>query len=316
MKLRKKCSFSKDKLSDMTSLHDDMSTMLDKSVDIEDYNVARSDYLDKVRIYMEDRPNIKKQFAPDAELTEFVIKFCNFHLKALIIHNVMSGKEKDKKVINSVKKEIKEFKKFLSTHDCEDDEKNNDYDRYIDIPTKLTGNRIYNTIEELIEKVETFMFNLENKIIPMAQSLLLSHSSHLPTAFIYQKNGIEKIADFTDLFSMEDKEVIYKVFKNFLEESNTVAYVLVTEAYMTKVPKNMSDKEIEEILHSGIAKQKKEEVLVFQYDFRHGDVRKSGTINYTFKNNSGNIVIDYDNPIKVDDSSGLNSFSRVDSLLD
>ena len=43
MKLRKKCSFSKDKLSDMTSLHDDMSTMLDKSVDIEDYNVARSD---------------------------------------------------------------------------------------------------------------------------------------------------------------------------------------------------------------------------------------------------------------------------------
>tara|TARA_R110000824_G_scaffold2234_7_gene10461 strand:- start:583 stop:1083 length:501 start_codon:yes stop_codon:yes gene_type:complete len=165
-------------------------------------------------------------------------------------------------------------------------------------------------------KFETFMFNLENKIIPMAQSLLLSHSSHLPTAFIYQKNGIEKIADFTDLFSMEDKEVIYKVFKNFLEESNTVAYVLVTEAYMTKVPKNMSDKEIEEILHSGIAKQKKEEVLVFQYDFRHGDVRKSGTINYTFKNNSGNIVIDYDNPIKVDDSSGLNSFSRVDSLLD
>ena len=142
-------------------------------------------------------------------------------------------------------------------------------------------------------KFETFMFNLENKIIPMAQSLLLSHSSHLPTAFIYQKNGIEKIADFTDLFSMEDKEVIYKVFKNFLEESNTVAYVLVTEAYMTKVPKNMSDKEIEEILHSGISKQKREEVLVFL-----------------------NIVIDYDNPIKVDDSSGLNSFSRVDSLLD
>ena len=80
-------------------------------------------------------------------------------------------------------------------------------------------------------KFETFMFNLENKIIPMAQSLLLSHSSHLPTAFIYQKNGIEKIADFTDLFSMEDKEVIYKVFKNFLEESNTVAYVLITEAF-------------------------------------------------------------------------------------
>ena len=160
MKLRKKCSFSKDKLSDMTSLHDDMSTMLDKSVDIEDYNVARSDYLDKVRIYMEDRPNIKKQFAPDAELTEFVIKFCNFHLKALIIHNVMSGKEKDKKVINSVKKEIKEFKKFLSTHDCEDDEKNNDYDRYIDIPTKLTGNRIYNTIEEQKQAISKSMTRL------------------------------------------------------------------------------------------------------------------------------------------------------------
>ena len=55
-------------------------------------------------------------------------------------------------------------------------------------------------------KVKPFEYNVRNKIVPMSQSILIRHGEHVPTLFVYDKNGIEKILEF-DLLNDEKEEL-------------------------------------------------------------------------------------------------------------
>ena len=167
-------------------------------------------------------------------------------------------------------------------------------------------------------KLEPFKFNLENKIVPMAQSILVTHGAHVPMVFSYDKDGVEKVSDLTDLFSVTDKEIIYKILGSFLQESDAVAFVLITEAWTKGVSSDKEDEAVKALLESGVSVRDipdRDEVLAFQWDFRLGDVRDSGSITYKFSNDCGSIVIDYDNPMIVDNSSGEKAYSKAHQLL-
>ena len=88
-------------------------------------------------------------------------------------------------------------------------------------------------------KIEPFKENLNHKVIPMAQSILVKSGNHIPMLLSYDKNGIEKISDLSDLFSVTDKDILYGILGSFLDESDSVAYILVTEAWKKKVEKDM-----------------------------------------------------------------------------
>ena len=67
-------------------------------------------------------------------------------------------------------------------------------------------------------KQKTFEYNLENKIIPIAQNILTSSKIHAPTIFTYDSDGVERIAELIKLFSYEDKELIYGIISKYLIE--------------------------------------------------------------------------------------------------
>ena len=167
-------------------------------------------------------------------------------------------------------------------------------------------------------KLKPFKFNLEHKVVPMAQSILVSNGSHSPTLLSYDKNGIEKVSDLSELFSLTDKDVMYKILQSYLNESDSVAFILISEAWCKSINKGENEDSVKEALEgsSSISKLKdKEEVLSFQWDFRLGKVREDGSITYRFDNDCGNIAIDYDNPMIVERGDGTKSYSKLAGLL-
>ena len=163
-------------------------------------------------------------------------------------------------------------------------------------------------------KFEPFEYNLKNKIVPMAQSILIRHGNHIPTIFTYDKNGIEHISDLSELFSIRNKDLIYEILKNFLDESGTLAFILVTEAWFRRVDKDDEDGLKESLKGSKRVSEydDKEECITFQWSFKSNDV-KSGVITYPFQNVYGNIIIDYNNKTLIDNDKL--SISRASKLL-
>ena len=163
-------------------------------------------------------------------------------------------------------------------------------------------------------KFEPFEYNLKNKIVPMAQSILIRHGNHIPTIFTYDKNGIEHISDLSELFSIRNKDLIYEILKNFLDESGTLAFILVTEAWFRRVDKDDEDGLKESLKGSKRVSEydDKEECITFQWSFKSNDV-KSGVITYPFQNVDGNIIIDYNNKTLIDNDKL--SISRASNLL-
>tara|TARA_R100000808_G_C2154889_1_gene166327 strand:- start:3201 stop:3698 length:498 start_codon:yes stop_codon:yes gene_type:complete len=163
-------------------------------------------------------------------------------------------------------------------------------------------------------KFEPFEYNLKNKIVPMAQSILIRHGNHIPTIFTYDKNGIEHISDLSELFSIRNKDLIYEILKNFLDESGTLAFILVTEAWFRRVDKDDEDGLKESLKGSKRVSEydDKEECITFQWSFKSNDV-KSGVITYPFQNVDGNIIIDYNNKTLIDNDKL--SISRASKLL-
>ena len=163
-------------------------------------------------------------------------------------------------------------------------------------------------------KFEPFEYNLKNKIVPMAQSILIRHGNHIPTIFTYDKNGIEHISDLSELFSIRNKDLIYEILKNFLDESGTLAFILVTEAWFRRVDKDDEDGLKESLNGSKRVSEydDKEECITFQWSFKSNDV-KSGVITYPFQNVDGNIIIDYNNKTLIDNDKL--SISRASKLL-
>ena len=151
MRLRKKCAFSIDKISDMILLHEDVENLLHKSHKEKDPSPDR--FLDDVFVYMKERPNIHKSLSPELTLQDFVAEFCAMHLKARVMHSVMTGKEKRPEVIESMREEIESYEKFsnkLKGQRANED----DYERSVAIPTKKTGVVIFNTVEEQRKSID------------------------------------------------------------------------------------------------------------------------------------------------------------------
>lgn len=143
MRLRKKCKFSLDNVADVASLYDDVMTLLNKS---QDNDESSDEFISVVTVYLSDRPNIHKEMQPDTPLEKFVLHFCHMHLKAVNMQNVLTGKEKNSKIIDSVKDELEGFKKYINRDD-------DDYERHVCIQSKRTGCQIYDTLD--MQKAET-----------------------------------------------------------------------------------------------------------------------------------------------------------------
>ena len=151
MRLRKKCRFSKDKLSDMVLLHEDVSKILESSYKTEEPSSDK--FIDDIRKYMIDRPSIHKEFSPEKTFEDFVVEFCHLHLKALTMSNVLSGKEKRKDIVESVADDIKGYNKLCK-------EMQGDTERSVSIPTRGTGVVIYDTLEEQRKAVNKSLMSM------------------------------------------------------------------------------------------------------------------------------------------------------------
>jgi len=161
--------------------------------------------------------------------------------------------------------------------------------------------------------IETFKFNLKNRIVPQAQSILISNGYHHPAIFTYDNKGREVLGDLTELFKERNKDLIFRVLEDYVKETNTLALVLINEAWMKTIKKEDEHKHKE--LLEGRASIKdmgnKKEVITFMWMFKSSDV-KSGSITYPFKKENGNVIIDYKNH---KDLEGVDARSRFSTLL-
>ena len=134
-------------------------------------------------------------------------------------------------------------------------------------------------------KVESFEYNIRNKIVPMAQSILIRHGEHIPTVFVYDEHGIERISQLSDLFSAKDKDMIFGVLRQFLKEVNAKAMVLITEVWYRQFSKD-GKKKVSEC-------SDKREALTIHWEYNLEE-HKEGIMNFPFENNDGSLAIMYD----------------------
>ena len=158
MRLRKKCKFSLDNVADVASLYDDVMTILNES---HTNDKSSDEFVSEVTVYLSDRPNIHKEMQPNLPLEEFIHHFCAMHLKAVTMHNVLTGKEKSSKVIDSVKDELEDFKKHISRND-------DDYERHVCIQSKRTGCQIYDTLDRQKKQTDESLSNFIDSDTAMA----------------------------------------------------------------------------------------------------------------------------------------------------
>jgi len=161
MRLRKKCKFSINNIADMVSLHEDMELILRKSVKKDDSNAE--EFVSELFTYFSDRPNIHTEMQPDVRFDKFVLFMAHTHLKATTVHNVMSGKEKDPDIIESVKDDLEMLRKTKRSI-----ESGIDRDRSIGIACKKTGNKIHNTLEEQIKATTKSINNMVDDLVARA----------------------------------------------------------------------------------------------------------------------------------------------------
>jgi len=139
-------------------------------------------------------------------------------------------------------------------------------------------------------KVKSFEYNIRNKIVPMAQSILIRHGEHVPTVFVYDEHGIERISELSDLFSVENKDMVFGVLRQFLNEVNAKAMVLITEVWFRKADMNTiledDEKKVSEC-------NDRREALTIHWEYNFEE-HKEGVMNFPFENNDGSVSILYD----------------------
>tara|TARA_R100000700_G_C3173789_1_gene148355 strand:- start:150 stop:644 length:495 start_codon:yes stop_codon:yes gene_type:complete len=163
-------------------------------------------------------------------------------------------------------------------------------------------------------KLEAFEYNLRHKTVPFAQNIVLRSGYHSPTVLTYDKNGVEKISRLNELFSYENKDVLFKILARYLNDVEAVAYVLICESYMKKVSKekyeNSTAEEIERI-HNNIDDSK--ECLTITWEYKH-EINKGGIISSPILKDNGSVQIDYENILdSYDDEVG--SKGRATNLI-
>ena len=141
-------------------------------------------------------------------------------------------------------------------------------------------------------KVESFEYNIRNKIVPMAQSILIRHGEHVPTVFVYDEHGIERISELSDLFSVKNKDMVFGVLRQFLDEVNAKAMVLITEVWFRKADMNDILEESEDGKKVSECSDRREALTIhWEYNFEE---HKEGVMNFPFENNDGSVSILYD----------------------
>jgi len=141
-------------------------------------------------------------------------------------------------------------------------------------------------------KVESFEYNIRNKIVPMAQSILIRHGEHVPTVFVYDEHGIERISELSDLFSVKNKDMVFGVLRQFLDEVNAKAMVLITEVWFRKADMNNILEESEDGKKVSECSDRREALTIhWEYNFEE---HKEGVMNFPFENNDGSVSILYD----------------------
>lgn len=155
-------------------------------------------------------------------------------------------------------------------------------------------------------KLEAFEYNLRQKIVPFAQSIIMNNGTHIPMLLTYDKDGKESGSELSNLFSVKDKNVLYSVLKQYLKDTESVAYVLINEAYMKKVSREeyegMSQEQIEMMENMGISDDSESiETLCVTWQYKN-EVTTGGIVSSPYNKENGCIVIDYANIIDSYDS--------------
>ena len=141
-------------------------------------------------------------------------------------------------------------------------------------------------------KVKSFEYNIRNKIVPMAQSILIRHGEHVPTVFVYDEHGIERISELSDLFSVKNKDMVFGVLRQFLDEVNAKAMVLITEVWFRKADMNAIISEVDGEKKVSECSDRREALTVhWEYNLEE---YKEGIMNFPFENNDGSVSILYD----------------------
>jgi len=124
----------------------------------------------------------------------------------------------------------------------------------------------------------------------MAQSILIRHGEHVPTVFVYDEHGIERISELSDLFSVKNKDMVFGVLRQFLNEVNAKAMVLITEVWFRKADMNTiledDEKKVSEC-------NDRREALTIHWEYNFEE-HKEGVMNFPFENNDGSVSILYD----------------------
>ena len=163
-------------------------------------------------------------------------------------------------------------------------------------------------------KLEAFEYNLRHKTVPFAQSIVVGSGNHSPTILTYDKNGVERISRLNELFSYENKDILFKILERYLSDVEAVAYVLICESYMKKVSKeryeNSTAEEIERI-HNNMDDSK--ECLTITWEYKH-EINRGGIISSPILKDNGSTQIDYENILdSYDDEVG--SKGRATNLI-
>ena len=141
-------------------------------------------------------------------------------------------------------------------------------------------------------KVKSFEYNIRNKIVPMAQSILIRHGEHVPTVFVYDEHGIERISQLSDLFSVENKDMVFGVLRQFLNEVDAKAMVLITEVWFRKADMNSILEEVDGGKKVSECDDRREALTIhWEYNLEE---HKEGVMNFPFENNDGSVSILYD----------------------
>ena len=165
-------------------------------------------------------------------------------------------------------------------------------------------------------KLEPFLYNLHNRIIPIATNSIITEGFHPPTIFTYKECGTENVGDLYKVFSISEKKIIYNVLKSFLNDSNARAFVLVNEAWNVNIKKEDENDEEPKALLEGRKRikdiERKKECITFQWVFKSRSTT-SGIVMFPFKREDGNVIIEYEN--SIDKRDDKNTMSRTKHLL-
>ena len=121
MRLRKKCKFNKKSAVDLAMLHEDMESILD----ISKRTGGPEGYIDRLVDYFSDRPNIRKDLAPDTEFDEFIRLIAISQMKSSKLSEMIDNAMED----STDKGDTQVLQVSI-------------------VSPRKTGGRIYNTLEE------------------------------------------------------------------------------------------------------------------------------------------------------------------------